>query len=80
MEALGLIIFIIGVLIAAVGGIWLLITGFGESILWGLAMLFIPLVGLIFVILHWDKAKKPFLVNIVGAAIIFVGSLLMGGA
>jgi hypothetical protein len=44
--------------------IWLIIVAFGESVIWGLACIFIPLCGLLFVITHWDKAKKPFLISL----------------
>ncbi|MBI2919832.1 MAG: hypothetical protein HYY18_01970 [Planctomycetes bacterium] len=65
--------FIIGLVIMLVGGIWLLIEAFKESVLWGLGCLFIPIVSLIFVILHWDKAGKPFLIQVVGAVLFAIG-------
>lgn len=76
MEVLGLIMFFVGAIVCVVSGIWLLILAFRESILWGLGSLIIPLVGLFFVILHWDVAKKPFLYNLLGVAIILIGSFL----
>jgi hypothetical protein len=78
MEILGLILVCVGLAIAAVGGIWLIVVAFQESVLWGLGSLFIPLVGLAFVISHWDTAKRPFLVNIGGAVLMVLGSV-MGG-
>ena len=56
-----------------IGGIWVLIEAFKESILWGLGCIFIPLVSLIFVIMHWDKAGKPFLIQLVGIVLFAVG-------
>jgi hypothetical protein len=64
---------IIGFVIMIIGGIWLLIEAFRESILWGLGCLFIPILGLIFAITHWDKAGKPFLVQVVGTVLFAVG-------
>lgn len=64
---------ILGFIIMLVGGIWLLIEAFKESVLWGLGCLFIPIVSLIFVILHWDKAGKPFLIQIVGLILFAIG-------
>jgi hypothetical protein len=78
MAILGMLLLVVGLIIAAVGGIWLLVVAFQESILWGLGSLFIPLVGLVFVIMHWEVAKKPFLINIGGAVLIGLGTI-MGG-
>ena len=64
---------IIGFVIMLIGGIWLLIEAFRESILWGLGCLFIPIVTLIFVIMHWDKGGKPFLIQVVGMVLFAVG-------
>lgn len=64
----------VGILIGCIAGIWLLIEAFRVSILWGLASLFIPVVPLVFVILHWDRARKPFLWSLLGAVLIIVPS------
>jgi len=69
---------LLGSLIAGVGTIWILIQAFRESILWGLGCLIVPLVELVFVIMFWSKAKKPFLLVIAGAVVMVVG-MMMGG-
>ncbi|MCF6174300.1 MAG: hypothetical protein L3J71_00890 [Victivallaceae bacterium] len=51
---------------------------FKESMLWGIGCLFINVLGLVFVFLHWDVAKKPFLINLAGAAIMILGAILGG--
>ena len=66
-------LFIVGVLLAVVGGLWLLVVGFQTSILWGIGMLLLPIIGLIFVFLHWQQAKSPFLLQVVGVVLIFAG-------
>lgn len=76
---MGTMLAIIGLIVALVGGIWLLVEAFRESILWGLGALFIPFVGLIFAILHWDKGGKPLLIGIVGNVIMFAGRAMAGG-
>jgi hypothetical protein len=78
MEILGVLLLFFGIAVAAVGGIWLLVVAFQESVLWGLGSLFIPLVGLAFVISHWDAAKRPFLVNIGGGLLIALGTVMSG--
>lgn len=76
-AALGL--FILGAVLALIGGIGLLIAGFRESVLWGLGMLFLPVVSLIFVLLHWREAKNPFLLQILGVGLVIASSLVGGG-
>jgi hypothetical protein len=78
MATVGLVLVLMGAMI--VGGIWLLIVAFSESILWGLGCFFIPFVSLIFVIMHFDKAAKPFGIWLVGLIVMFGGSYLGGGA
>jgi len=64
---------LLGLVLAIVGGVWIAIEAFKEGLLWGIGCLLIPLVGLIFVALHWDVAKRPFLIQMVGVALYFLG-------
>jgi hypothetical protein len=68
----------IGMGLGLLGGIWLLIVAFKESIWWGLGSLFIPLVSLIFVVLHWSVAKTPFLISLVSIAMVIAGAFMTG--
>lgn len=77
MEALGLSCIAIGVIIALVFGIILLIKAFQESILWGLGYIFVPFVSLVFIIMHWDKAKSPFLKGLIAIPFYAIGIALM---
>lgn len=65
---------LIGVLgiIGLVSFIWVVVIAFKEHILWGFGCLFVPLVIIIFGIIHWDKVKKPFLVYIIVSIIMAV--------
>ena len=73
MGILGLILILAGLVVMLIYSIQLLIIAFREHILWGIGSLFIGLVGLIFVIMHWDIAKGPFLKSLVGFALFFIG-------
>ena len=64
----------IGIAIFLIGGIGTLIASFKTSILWGLGCLFIAPVSLIFLILHWDVAKNPFFLQLIGIALAYIGS------
>lgn len=77
MEILGIILLVIGAVIGLVFGIQLLILAFRTSILWGLGYIFIPFVSLIFVIVHWNEAKTPFLRCLLAIPFYVAGVLLM---
>jgi len=70
----------VGGIVMLVGGIMIIIKAFQESIVWGLASLFIPIVGLVFVLTHWDDAGKPFLIYLAGLALYIVGIVAVGGS
>ena len=80
METIGLILLVIGFLIALVYGIQLLIVAFRESIWWGLGSIFIPLVSLIFVIMYWPQAKSPFRRGLLAIPFYLVGFALSPSA
>ncbi|CAA6676736.1 MULTISPECIES: hypothetical protein [unclassified Lentimonas] len=74
MEMLAPVLLILGGVIVFVGAIWFLIESFRESILWGLGCLIFAPVQLVFLILHWGVAKKPFGLQLLGFAIMFLGA------
>lgn len=76
MEIVAFILFAVGAIIGLVYGIILLIKAFQTSLWWGLGYLLIPFVALIFVFVHWDVAKKPFLMSLLCIPFFVVGSLL----
>ena len=70
---MGVLLFL-GVVAVVLGGIGTLIASFKTSILWGLGCLFIAPISLLFLIFHWDVARNPFLLQVVGIALMFFGS------
>lgn len=66
-------LFFIGVLMMIVGGIWLLVVQFQTSIGWGIGSLVLPVVGLVFVFMHWEVSKKPFLWQVAGIVLMMIG-------
>lgn len=66
----------VGLAIMFFAGVWFLVTAFRASIWWGLGCLLIPLVSLVFLILHWQEAKQPFLLQLLGFGILFASLLL----
>ncbi len=70
MEILGLGLILIGALISFCYSIALIIAAFETSLLWGICYLFLPLVPLLFLIVHWDVAGRLFVRSL--AAIPFI--------
>lgn len=78
MHTIGALVMWAGLILLLVGGVMFLISAFSESILWGLGCLFLPLVSLFFLIVHWRQAKDPFFLHLLGIGLIF-GAVLLGG-
>ena len=79
MLMLGGLLAMLGAIIILIGFLGLVFQAYQESIVW-LILIFVPLAGLIFVVLNWDEAKGPFLCIVLGFAIRFVGSGLISVA
>lgn len=77
MAIIGNVCMFIGIIIGLIYGIQLIILAFRESILWGLGYLFVPFVSLIFLVVHWDEAKSPFLKSLFAIPFYIIASLLM---
>ncbi len=69
----------LGLIIALIGGIWIIVLAFQESIWWGLGCIFVPFVSLIFAIMHWNIAAKPFLISLAGGILYGIGIAMAGG-
>ena len=75
---MGIALMVIGGIAMVVGGIGILIAAFHESVIWGIGCMLIPIVSLIFVVMHWQETKKPFLINVVGTIIFIAGGAMSG--
>ncbi len=73
MEPLTIALLIIGGLALLVGGIMLLVAAFQQSVWWGIAYLLVPFAALVFVVMHWDSARRGFLLNLLGAGLVVGG-------
>ena len=72
-NTLGFGLALIGIALLVVTHIWLLIRIFEQSIGWGLASLFLPIVGLVAIFQFWEKTKRSFVGQFVSVAIMCVG-------
>lgn len=66
---------VIGGLTMVVCGVWTLVIIFRSSTAGGCLSMVFPPLALIWVLMEWDKAKKPFLITLIGLA-LFVGGLV----
>jgi len=64
---------LVGILTIIIGGIMQLVAAFRQSIVWGLASLFLPLASLVFTIVHWAEAKTGFFTGLVGSVLLVAG-------
>lgn len=67
---------LVGIAIFIIGGFWFLVAAFRESIFWGLACLFIPIVQIFFLIVHWQQARRPFFLQLLGFGMIIAGFIV----
>lgn len=82
LGLIGGILGLIGIVIALVYTVVLIIKAFQTHILWGLGYIFVPFVALIFIIMNWNVAGKPFLMSLISIPFIIAGGALtvMGAA
>ena len=76
MDLIAPILIIAGGLIYCIGGILFLIAAFRQSIWWGLACLFLPIVQIFFLIVHWPEAKRPFFMQLTALVVVVIVILL----
>ena len=57
----------------AIGVIGSLIAAFTTGLWWGLGCLLLWPVSLLFLVVHWDVAKNPFFLQVVGLVLILIG-------
>ena len=68
-----------GSLVTFVGTIMFLVAAFRQSVLWGLAVLFLPFANIVFLIKYWYEAKKAFFIQLIGVGISIIG-IIVGAA
>ena len=69
---MGIVLLIISGLVLLVANIWLIIIAFQRTVLWGLAVLLVPFAALVFVIMYWHEAKKPFLISLAASIVMWI--------
>lgn len=62
----------VGVLLFLLGGLALLVAAFRVSVWWGLFCFLLPPVPFLFMLVHWDKAWRPLLLQLLGIVLMVV--------
>jgi hypothetical protein len=73
MDLLPLLLILLGFLVFSVGSLWFTVNAFRVSVLWGIVVFLFTPAWIRFAWCHWDMAKRPFIVSLIGAAILFGG-------
>jgi hypothetical protein len=66
----------IGYALFFLGGIWIIVLAWQDSIIWGLGCLFLPVLQLFYIGLNWKKSKNAFFLLLAGFGAIFISSLI----
>lgn len=66
-----------GLLLIVLGVVWLVARAFGASLFWGVGVLALPPVSLLFVFRHWDKARRALLLSGLGFIPLVAGLSLL---
>ena len=77
---LAIILLLVGLVLTLIGSITFLIASFRESIWWGLGILFLPFVGMVFLIMHWSVAAKPLGIYMLGFVFCIIAAIIAPGA
>jgi len=70
------ILMILGGVLLLVGSVMFIVNAFKVSVAWGLGVLFLAPVGVVFLVKNWRESKMSFLLSLGGSALIVVGALL----
>ena len=66
-----------GLLLIVLGVVWLVSLAFGTSLFWGVGVLTLPPVSLIYVFRHWQSARKALLLGGLGFVPLITGASLL---
>ena len=73
---LAAVLLLVGAVLILVGCVMFIVNAFKVSVAWGLGVLLLAPVGLVFLVKNWRESKMSFLLSLGGAALVVVGALL----
>ena len=78
MAILGYILLVVGLIASFYGQIRFLVVVYNQSLWWFFGCLFIPLVDLVFLFLHFKAAAKPCGMSLLGLLMAGAGGWMAG--
>ena len=78
MHVIGYILLILGLIGCLYWQIRFLVLAYHRSLLWFLGCLFVPFVDLVFLLLHFKIARKPFGLCLLGLIVAGFGGWMAG--
>ncbi|MBC8303178.1 MAG: hypothetical protein H8E55_46410 [Pelagibacterales bacterium] len=79
IMVIGIIFIVVGLIFAIIGLIGFLIKAFSESFLWGIGVLIIPFVWIIYLVL-FEEGRSSFVKVLISIPFFLLGLVLMEGA
>lgn len=76
MNRFVMMLYLLGAIACLIGAIGLIIDAFREDFFWGLGCLLFGPVVLAFIVFHWQEAKQPFLMWVVGFGMILLAAFM----
>jgi hypothetical protein len=73
---LAAVLLLVGGVLILIGSVMFIVNAFKVSVAWGLGVLFLAPVGLVFLVKNWRESKMSFLLSLAGGALVIVGVLL----
>jgi hypothetical protein len=70
------VLMLVGGVLVLVGSIMFIVNAFKVSVAWGLGVLFLAPVGLVFLVKNWRESKTSFLIQLAGVALVVVAIIL----
>jgi len=73
---LAAVLLLVGAVLILVGCVMFLVNAFKVSVAWGLGVLLLAPVGLVFLVKNWKESKVSFLLQLGGVILVVAGMLL----
>lgn len=78
LTLLATAVVLLGLLMMLIGYVAFVFAAFREGLLWGLAVLFVPPLWLVFLVVHWRAARQAVILHLWGIAFVLLSALLAG--
>ncbi len=73
---LAAVLVLVGGVLLLIGCIMFIINAFKVSVVWGLGVILLAPIGLVFLLKNWRENRTSFLVQLAGLVLVVVGALL----